>query len=259
MTDGKKIGRTVTAYPPDSRPQYQQSTVLIYPDSRKPLDFGEGTVGPAFAQSMTPGTCATNRLGQLGDMIVSSLHGKFYEQAYRGNLYSVGMTSTALSADTITLTATTTPIVGVWNPITSTVNLVIAKATLQISVAGNSAVAPGAFVWASSVGNGAITTGITPLNRKTLSQVGSQAKGFNISTALTGLSNNLVIRHAAGFGSLVAAQPATAVPLFSGGNCVEDFDGSLIVPPGGVLALLNTTSTTTVSVASMLLWEEVPV
>jgi len=42
MTDGKKIGRTVTAYPPDSRPQYQQSTVLIYPDARKPLDFGGG-------------------------------------------------------------------------------------------------------------------------------------------------------------------------------------------------------------------------
>jgi hypothetical protein len=45
--------------------------------------------------------------------------------------------------------------------------------------------------------------------------------------------------------------------MFSG-DAVEEFDGSMIIPPGGVLALLNTVSTTTISVASMLLWEEVP-
>jgi hypothetical protein len=207
---------------------------------------------------MAPGTCGNNRLGQFGDTIVSELHGKWYEQAYRGNLYSVGMTSTALSANTITLTATTTPIVGVWNPLASTVNLVIAKAILQTSVAGNSAVAPGAFVWATSINNGAITTGLAPLNRKTLAAAGSQAKGFTAAVALTGITNNLVIQQAAAFGPLVAAQGATATPLFSPAS-TEEFDGSLIVPPGGVLALLNTTSTTTISVASMLLWEEVPI
>ena len=215
----------------------------------------QGQVG-APAQSYGNSANPTLRQGQLGDVIVSELHGKWYETAYRGNLYSVGMTSTALSANTITLTATTTPIVGVWNPTTSTVNLVLAKAKLQISVAGNSAVAPGAFVWATSIGNGAISTGLTPLNRKTLATGGSQAKGFNITTALTGITNNLVIQHAAGFGTLLAAQGATATPIISG-DCVEEFDGSLVVPPGGVLALLNTTSTTTVSVASMLMWEAV--
>jgi hypothetical protein len=39
----------------------------------------------------------------------------------------------------------------------------------------------------------------------------------------------------------------------------EDFDGSLIVPPGGVLALLNTTSSTVFSAVGKLAWEEVPV
>ena len=220
--------------------------------------FLQGTVGPPSAQSLTPGTPVTQRIGQLGDGIVSELHGKWYETAYRGNLFSVGMNVTALSANTLTLTATTTPIIGVWNPLTSNVNLVLAKAKLQLAVAGNSAVAPGGFVWATSINNGAITTGLTPLNRKTLAQAGSQAKGFNISTALTGLTNALVVQHAAGFGTLVAAQGATASPMISG-DCVEEFDGSLIVPPGGVLALLNTVSTTTISVASMLMWEEVPV
>lgn len=218
--------------------------------------LAQGQVG-APAQSMQPGTNPTFRQGQMGDLIVSELHGKWYETAYRGNLFSVGMTSTALSANTISTGATTTPIIGLWNPATSNVNLVLAKAKCLITVAGASAVAPGAFVWATSTGNAAITTGLNPLNRKTLAQVGSQAKGFNISTALTGLTNSLVIQGAAAFGTLIAAQGATASPIISGDG-TEEFDGSIIVPPGGVLALLNTVSTTTVSVASMLLWEEVP-
>lgn len=217
----------------------------------------QGSVG-APQSSMQAGTTPNLRQGQLGDLIVTELHGKFYESTYRGNLFSTGMTSTALSANTITTSATTTPIIGVWNPLSSTINLVLVKAKCLITVAGNSAVAPGAFMWATSTGNAVITTGLSPLSRKTLIQAGSQAKGYNITTALTGLTNPLVIQHAAAFGTLVAAQGATATPMFSG-DAVEEFDGSMIIPPGGFLALLNTTSTTTINVASMLLWEEVPV
>jgi hypothetical protein len=218
----------------------------------------QGIVGPQSAQSLAAGSAATTRMGQLNDIILSELHGKFYEQNYRGNLFSVGMGVTALSANTIALTATATPIIGVWNPSTSPVNLVIAKAKLQLAVAGNSAVAPGGFVWATSVGNAGITTGLTPTNRKTMAAAGSQAKGFNISTALTGLTNNLVVMEASAFGTLVVAQGATGTPII-GAMQQEEFDGSLIVPPGGVLALLNTVSTVTVSVAAGLSWEEVPV
>ncbi len=220
--------------------------------------LAEGKVGLSAIQSAAPNTQAPLRQGQLLDLIVSELHGKYYESNYRNNVYSVGMTQTALAATTITLTATTTPIIGVWNPVTSPVNLVPLKAKCLITAAGANAVAPGAFVWATSIGNGAITTGLTPLSRKTLANAGSYAKGFNISTALTGLTNNLVIQAAAAFGTLIAAQGATASPIISGDG-VEEFDGGIISPPGGVLALLNVTSTTTVSVASMLLWEEVPI
>ena len=216
-----------------------------------------GVVGPQTMGSLGTGVPGAVRLGQLNDLVVTELHGKWYENNYRGNLYCGGMSVTALSANTITLVAATTPIIGVWNPTTSTANLVIAKAKLQIAVANANAVAPGGFVWATSTGNSALTLGLTPLNRKSLVAAGSQAKYFNISTALTGLTNNLVIQMAAGFGTLIAAQGATATPIISG-DTVEEFDGGLIVPPGGLLCLLNTVSTTTVSVASMIMWEEVP-
>jgi hypothetical protein len=39
----------------------------------------------------------------------------------------------------------------------------------------------------------------------------------------------------------------------------ELFDGSVIVPPGGVIALLATTTPAAHSAVSALVWEEVPV
>lgn len=220
--------------------------------------------GQVGAPSQSLGVGSTNvpfRQGQLGDMVVSELNGRFYEQAYRGNLYSAGtLAVNALSANTITLTATATPILGVWNPSTSTANLVILQASLQCFINSlTSGAGPGAFVWAWSVGNTAISTGTTPINRKTLTAAGSQAKGL-VNTALTGLTNNLVIYEGADLqapaGVTYTTIGSTSVSIPIGG--VQNFDGSIIVPPGGVLALLNTTSCTTFSVVGRLLWEEVP-
>lgn len=199
------------------------------------------------------------RGGRQGDTIVSELHGRFYEQNYRGHLFSIGATVTALSANTISLSSTTTPIVGVWNPSTSLYSLVIAQAAITcVSNNLTSGAGPGVFVWASSIGNTAITTGSTPFCRSTLASSGSIAKGFPF-VALTGLTNNLVIFEEADFpapsGLTYTTIGSTALMVSYQG--VQNFDGSLIVPPGGVLALLNTTSSTTFSVTSRLLWEEV--
>lgn len=221
-----------------------------------------GQVGPALLADGV--TTQPLRQGRGGDVIVSELHGRFYEQVARGNVYSIGQGAvTALSANTITLTATSTPILGVWNPTTSTVNLVILQCALTCYInTFTTPVGAGAFVWASSTGNTAISTGIAPFNRKTLTSAGSQAKGF-ATTALTGLTNNTVIFEAADFssptgqtyGTIVAPTAGTSLGSVGG---VQNFDGSLIVPPGGVLALLNTTSTTTMSAVGRLMWEEVP-
>jgi hypothetical protein len=207
------------------------------------------------------GTLAGSRGGNSGDVVVSELHGRFYEQNFQGNVYSNGSTVTALTANTISLTATTTPILGIWNPATSTVNAVISQAALTV-VANNltSGAGPGVFVWAVSIGNAAISTGSNPWNRKSLAQNGSQVKGMSF-VALTGLTNNLVIMEGSEFATPAGLTYTTLastqlMPEFSN---TQNFDGSLIVPPGGVLALLNTTSSTTFSVSGRLLWEEVGV
>jgi len=221
-----------------------------------------GQVGPQLLQD---GVTQPLRQGRGAELIVQELHGRFYEQAYRGAMYSIGCSVTALSANTITLVAATTPILGVYNPPTSTVNLVLLQAML--SVAANTLTAPvppGPFVWAASVGNTAVSTGSAPFNRKTMGSSGSQAKAFPGGVALTGLTNNLVIFEGADLPNLsgltnagtITAQTGTSNATI-GSSGVQNFDGQLIVPPGGVLALLNTNSTTTYSVTGRLLWEEV--
>jgi hypothetical protein len=220
----------------------------------------QGQVGPQVASD---GTFPDLRLGRSAEGVVQELHGRFYEQVFRGNVFSIGCQLTALSSATILLTASAQPIVGVWNPTTSPVNLAILQAMLVDEINNVTSVALGAFVWTSSLGNTSLTAGLAPFNRKTLASTGSQAKAFALSTSslLTGLTNNLVVFEPAEFNTAsglltTTVLAATPTPSASG---VQNFDGGLIVPPGGVLALLNTVSTTTHSVAARLMWEEVPI
>lgn len=221
----------------------------------------KGQVGPVTA---TDNTEAALRQGKSAEQIMQQLHGRLYEQNYRGNLYSGGMGLTAINNATYTtgtLTAACTPVVGVWNPSTTGVNLVILQAILGLTMTALQATGGAPFVWASSTANLAITTGAQPLSRLSLALTGSKARDMT-NVALTGLTNNLVVRHASALGggsALSIAFLATAVAMQTQQvPWVEQIDGAIIVPPGGVVALLATTTPVAHSATSSLLWEEVP-
>ena len=227
----------------------------------------QGQVGAItkYADGSQPG--AGVRQGNQGDMVVSELHGRLYEQAYRGNLYYGGTTAlTTINNATFTIATTgvtATPIVGLYNPLSnSATNLVVLQATLACTLTALAATGGGPYVWMVSTGNNAISTGNTPYNRKTLTSAGSFAKVFG-GAALTGMTGTLAAMAGSALGggsysnasfTATAAGPQTLLQGF-----VENFDGSLIVPPGGVLALMATTTPAAHSVTSSLLWEEVPV
>jgi hypothetical protein len=220
----------------------------------------ELNVGPqAFAQA--DGTDIQARAGRTGDQIVSELHGRFFEQCYRGNLFGFGLSNTALvSANAIAtgVSSSAQPVIGLYNPLTSPVNLVILQASIVIATVAATAVAPGGFMWVGSAGNSAVSTGSSPTNLKTLlSPGGSYGKAFSVSTALTGLTNSLAVIRGTSICPINAAGAATAVSLMQG-VAVENVDGSLIVPPGGVVGIMNQISTTTLSVTTSIMWEEFP-
>lgn len=220
-----------------------------------------GQVGP---QTVADGTQQPPRMLRTGEIGVSEIHGRFYEQNYRSVMFSGGMTLTSINNVTYTtgtLGATVTPIIGVYNPIGSPVNLVILQATLGITVTAGTATGGSPFVWATSITTAAVTTGGNPFNRKSLQPSGSFAKDLT-NVAPTGLTPNLAVRFGSALtGGLIksASSVETAVGqnIGTSGLSIENFDGSLIVPPGGVLALLATTTPVAHSAASSLLWEEV--
>jgi len=209
------------------------------------------------------GPAINARGGRQGDTIVSGLHGRYYEQSLRGNLYTFGISNTALvAANAIAtgLTATAQPIIGLYNPANSTNNLVILYATISTTTVAVSAVSPGGFSWVSSANNtNAITTGSTGINTLSLlAKSVSGEKAYSVSTPLTGLTNNLAFYRGSSINSINAAGPATAIHQPTN-NPIELIDGSIIVPPGGVVGLMCQVATTTVSVTTGLLWEIVPV
>ncbi len=217
-----------------------------------------GQVGP---QVLSDGTTGTVRQGKSAELIIQQLHGRMYEQCARGNLYTFGVSNTALvAANAIVtgLTATAQPVLGLWNPPTSNVNLAIYRAILVLTTVANTAVAPGGFMWLAAAGQQAITTGSVPFNCRTLLQTGSQAKVFSISTALTGLVGSLTALRALDIGVINAAGAATAASLMPSPQ-ESLVDGTLIVPPGGVIAVMNQVSTTTLSYSTGLIWEEIPI
>jgi hypothetical protein len=222
-----------------------------------------GRVGPDV---LADGAIAKMRMGRSAEGIFQELHGRFYETNFRGAVFSGGMGLTSISNVTFTtgtLGATVTPICGVYNPVASTVNLVILQAILGVTVTAATATGGSPFVWATSITTAPVTTGNQPLNRKTLQPQGSAARDIT-NVAPTGMTPNLAVRFASALtGGLIknisSVETAVGQNIGVSGISVENIDGGIIVPPGGVLALLATTTPVAHSAASGLLWEEVPV
>src|SRR5205809_7852106 len=108
--------------------------------------------GQVGFQALQDGVEQAVRLGKNAEQVVQELHGRFYEQNYRGAVFSGGMGLTAINNatyTTATLGATVTPIVGLYNPIGSQVNLVIWQVTLGITVTAATATGGAPFAWAT--------------------------------------------------------------------------------------------------------------
>src|ERR1700752_4753294 len=219
--------------------------------------------GPLFGGTGTPSPFTANITGAQR---VADAAARFTDAALGGRLFSGGMTLTSISNATFstgTLGATATPIVGVWNPNNSGKNLVILQVRIAPVNTALQTTGAGALMWASSIGNGSISTGNAPFNRGTGVASGSVAKDMS-GVALTGLTNNLVVRDALAGGSGVISNLSTlktAAGLFPPMVAsLENVDGGIIVPPGGILAVLCTTNPpVAISAASSILWEELPI
>jgi hypothetical protein len=201
---------------------------------------------------------ATQNRKQNANRWTSPGQAKYYGPNVQAKMYTFGISNTALvAANAIAtgVTATAKPVIGLWNDVGTGKNLVVTRATVVATTVDNSVVAPGGFVWMKDVDETVISTGSTPVNCSTLESSGSIAKAFAMGTALTGLVGSLTILRPSPITILNAGGPSTAITQPQGVS-VDEVDGDIIVPPGGVLALMNQVSTTTASLSVSITWME---
>lgn len=192
-------------------------------------------------QSNSDGNIASAvRGGKQGDLMVSELHGRYYEQTYRGNMFSVQTQGTGVT--TTAALATTWTGLGISNPVGSGVNLVLNKFTCAQFAVGAAATI------GIMGGVGVLNAGLTPQSRLI---GGGQVSKANASASAT-ISTPLLI---ATFGS-VGSLATTGYGIEAG--IIVDFEGSIIVPPGSFIASY-TAIVTTSALQFGFAWEEVPV
>jgi len=205
----------------------------------------QGSVGQPSTTSIQPGTTPTIRQGQLGDVIVSELHGRYYETAYRRNLFNAAVQGTGITTSAGLVTGYTG--LALTNPTTSTVNLVVTKVGYGVNAA------PAATMVVSLAFNTS-TTAVTQ------------------TTAITGRNNFL--GGAAPQGLAASSVTFPTAPINShilgviGTNAITglnetvdliDLEGSIVMPPGSYIAIVTSTASAATSFWGSFQWEEVPV
>jgi len=200
--------------------------------------LGSGT------QSLGAGTSAPLRQGNMGDAIVSELHGRDYEATYRRTMYSAsnaaGVTTTVGLATTYTGLCLTNPIGSGWNLILRKVGLAAIVAFPAASILG---------IMAGYNGGTAVTqtTPITP----TANYVGA-AVGVGLAASSVTLPTAPTLRQILGAGLTGAITVQTTQFQY------WDLDGSIILPPGAYAAIFTSTVSGTSGLAASFTWEEVP-
>ena len=194
-----------------------------------------GQVGPQVAQD---GANATARQGKSAELIVQELHGRYFEQVYRGNVYSAA--NQAAQAVSAALATTYTGLL-LYNPIGSSVILSLLKVKFALSAA------PAAIATIGLISGfqTAVPTGLTALAVRN-NQVGNAQTGVGLAYSAATINTPVWMQQLEdGFTAAALKSPTPPV----------DLEGSIIIKPGGFVAIGALTAITGLG---SIMWEEVP-
>lgn len=197
-----------------------------------------GVVGP---RNLADGSQAAPRLGNNGEMIVGSLHGRYYEQVKRGNVF--GASNQAAQAVSVALVTTYTGLC-LSNPLGSGKNLVLLSAGYALSVAPVAIASIHLIGGSSPSTNVTHTAAVTPFNMLLGNTASPVAKADSQATIPTPV---YVMSLMGGF---------TAGALPDSPNALFDIGGQIVLAPGGFIAI---GALTAVTGFGSFVWEEVPV
>jgi hypothetical protein len=183
------------------------------------------------------------RAGKQGEALSSELHGRYYEQTYRKNMYFAA--NQAVATTTVGLALTYTGLV-ISNPITSSVNAVLNKCSLMQSV-----------IQATQIEAYAIATGFNATTNVThTAALATHASFLNAPVGLV-VADTSATLPTAPFYTYFAGQTASATS--QPGTITFDLEGSIILPPGGYALWVTPAQASVAGLWFSFSWEEVPV
>lgn len=204
------------------------------------MPLNQGQVG--VQQNTDSTNPLTIRMGKQGDQIVSELHGRYYEQTYRGNVFFVA--NQAVVTTTVGLATTYTGLC-LSNPIGSGKHLVLLKATMFQSVI--QATQPEAFGIATGFHASTNVTHTTP--------VAPRSGLVGAGTTPVALADVSATLPAAPFYDTFVTNTASATVLSTTG--IIDFEGSRILIPGAFACWVTPAQASVNGMWFSFSWEEV--
>jgi|ERR1043166_4050162 hypothetical protein len=189
------------------------------------------------------------RQGRTAALVTADVWARYYEAVSRGNVYYLA--TGAASPTAFTGGAAGTPLIGVYNPTGSGVNLCVLATGFALTTVPTAAgvVVPELYSGVSALPTGTATA---PTNALSQQATGSKAKGF-VNTAMTGSTAINLALPFAPFWWATAAAGAMAGPG------LVFVDGLAVFSPGVLGALgIRTLPTGTVADA-LVIWEEIPI
>jgi hypothetical protein len=193
------------------------------------MAINQGRVNNLSAVSYSDGNTYDILQGRQGEQIVTELHGKYYAQAQRGNLF-IG--SSPIAGVAIPISTSTSPTPCLWNPAGSGKNAILVS--YYIGYSGGTGVVGALGYYAVTGAGAAIGTGApfsafaatTPTNALIGAGNASVMKWSSTGTCTLTTAGTLV----RGFGVGQSAPVSAGTSIW--GLYVDQFDGTMIVPPG---------------------------
>jgi hypothetical protein len=196
------------------------------------------------------------RSGPYSALVTCDAHGKYFEACRNGRVFAASTAAAGFSVANATfvgpVTATSTPIIGLFNPAGSSKALVVIACSIFYVPTAETAIA--LPQWNVIQGNAGITAAganVTFSNGRLDITAGSSiARGF-ANTALTGAGNGIV--HRSLIGNTLHQSSATVAATVS-----EFTDGCIIITPGAFAGILVGGATpATSSMGGSIVYEEV--
>lgn len=201
------------------------------------------TIVGGNAAAVTGSQPANLRVGPTGELVVQQIHGNGYEATVRGQIYS-GSNSAAVT--TSAGFATTHTGLCLSNPIGSGKNLVLMRVKYGPIVAQAAALSLGLQTGYHAATNVVHTTPMVSLSNFVGNPVGV---GLLDSAATLPIAPTRIVL----LDSLLTG--AVTTTLVAGNQ--YDFDGTLVIPPGGFVATYTSAASAAASLVFGFTWEEV--